>query len=457
LTKYLIFVKVIIEKGYAIMICDKCGAQLDNSAEFCWACGNKVEKKVDDNIDENLINKYKNNISFFNLSNDDTTKKEEVTNPFVFPKNIFNEPLNDNNLMQEEKIDSSNNDINLNQDTNFQTLDNSPIFPENTDVNLNQDTNFQALYNSPIFPDSISNTENTDVNLNQDTNFQTLDNSPIFPDSISNTENTDVNLNQDTNFQTLDNSPIFLDNMPNTENTTTNLNQDMTTNNNIDYSTIPDNQIINEPILPENNVQNSELNQTIQPEQQPIQNVETTNLETNNANINNGPINNVTPKENTNNNKEKKKTNNSIIVFVAIAFIIFIVLAILLTGNDSKEITCVQNETENGLTSETTLKAAFKNNKIKSLTISGNYVVSNEYISHMDKFYETVKEELKKYSGIKGTEVTTNNDSNTITYNVTSTDSKALFKATLNKNSETAEDFTNAAEEQGYECTINKN
>ena len=446
------------------MICDKCGAKLDDNAEFCLACGNKISKKAENSTDDSLLNKYKNNISFFSLSDDSVNKQsssdEQVSNPFVFPNNIFNETLNDNSVGQEESV--------------VDDLFDSPIFPdnisdtENTGVNLGQTNTPQSFENAPIFPTNVANSGNTDINLGQADNVQTFENVPIFPTNVSNSENTDINLGQADNVQTFENVPIFPTNVSNSENTDINLGQvdsvQTFENNPIFPTNVSNNTLIDAPIFPENSVKNSELTSNVPTDEHPLQ----VNTETVNSGINNDTtlddsvsISNEKKASEVNNSydvkKGKKKSSNSLIVFVALVFIVFIVLAIFLTGNDLKKVSCVQTETDNGLTSETTLNATFRNNKIKNLTISGNYVVADAYISYIDNFYESVKEELNKYSSLKGTEVTTNIDNNTIIYNVTSTDSKSLFRASLGKNSETSQDFTCAAEEQGYKCNINEN
>ena len=432
------------------MICDKCGANVESGADFCWACGNKIENNAvdnvvnnDENLDENLLDKYKNNINFFNLSDSNGIQKSEVENNSDlnvlpdFSQNIDNQTV----LVQSELI-------------------NEPIFPENSiqqDNPILGNDNFNNVNNeNPYFiSDNVLNENQTDLNspvFENNLNENPVDiDEPVFTNVSDNLSGEQTNLTQE--FNGNQDSYISPVNEMNTEQgvQNTNLAQELEVNQNPYVSPL------NNEMNTEQGVQSVGVAPDVTIEEAPtFTNVSAVTPEEPLAQ----PVNTEPKKENSDagnkNDKPKKKVNNNLIVFIAVAFIALIVIVIFLTRTDSKTVSCIQSDTDNGVTTEKVLIASFKNNKIKSLLISGSYVVGSNYMQYMDSFYESKNEELKKYDGIKGIDVTVNKDSNTITYSVESGDASTLAKTELKATADVADNFINAAEEQGYKCTVTK-
>ncbi len=387
------------------MICDKCGSKIDENSSFCPKCGNIIEKKTENNTneqvnnldiftsnyiapntensepEENLIEKYKTNINFFKLSDNQKQDDNLLINEPVFPQNSF-----DTNTQNEQNIKETN-----------QMIEPVNITPINDLINDTQmETNTPEI--NPI--DSLNNPVNTN-------------NEAIVQDNLN------YNITPEVNPVDSLNNPV-------------NTNNEAIVQDNLNYNITPE-------INPVNNLNNPE----IQPNQIDSPNTQETNQVGNSNDSQNNAI------------KPKKDKNNNLIVFVAIAFIAIIVIAVILINGSKKTLTCTTTTTEGNLNIKSSISTTFKDDKIQTMVIKGKEQISEDGKQYIDLYFNYKLEELNKYTQIAGVIVTTNKQGNAITYSVTAdkTNSKQLFEEEFGKIEITAENFTSAAEAQGYKCS----
>lgn len=395
------------------MICDKCGSKIDEKSTFCPKCGNIISKEneqINNNLNifntniennktkESLIEKYKTNINFFKLSDDNQNNNQIDSNHIIdepiFPENSF-ETINQTNseektqMIKPLNITPVNNLIN-----NINDSENSII---NQDNSLNN------------FTDTDSITQNSLTSNNELYNEKT-NNNPAYDNNLIYNPAFDTNL---------------LNNIENQEHQ-----DEIVSNNN---SNNENNLIYNE--LPDTSSLNNKENQT--------------DIITNN--------NQTSDKLNTTNKneiKQKSDKNNNLIIFIALAFLAIIVVAVVIINGNEKTLTCSINSTEDSLKSNSSISATFKDNNIKSMIIKGSEIISDNSKEYIDLYFDYKTEELNKYTQISGVKVTTNKNGSEITYSVTGNkdNSKQLFEEEFGKIEINAENFVAAAEAQGYKC-----
>lgn len=116
-----------------------------------------------------------------------------------------------------------------------------------------------------------------------------------------------------------------------------------------------------------------------------------------------------------------------IIVFVSI-------IALGLTagcGSKGKVLECSKSEKQSGVELKSTIKANFKGNNVKDITVDMDAVLPKEYLSYKSTYIKAFQSEFKKYDDLKGINVKISESDNGVNIKLT---------ADLDKMDDTAKD-----------------
>lgn len=134
---------------------------------------------------------------------------------------------------------------------------------------------------------------------------------------------------------------------------------------------------------------------------------------------------------------------------------IFFIFGLLLTGCDSKSLSCTkEEEIDAGKTKEVQL-ITFDNNKIKSYEATMSIALKDEYKNYADTLVESLEEPFKDYTEEDGLEYNTTVDDNNISvtvsgdYNKMSDDVKQSLGIADNSSFDQVKE---SLEEDGYSC-----
>ncbi len=134
---------------------------------------------------------------------------------------------------------------------------------------------------------------------------------------------------------------------------------------------------------------------------------------------------------------------------------IFFIFGLLLTGCDSKSLSCTkEEEIDAGKTKEVQL-INFDNNKIKSYEATMSIALTNEYKDYADTLLESLEEPFKDFNEEDGIEYKTKVDGNNISvtvsgdYNKMSDDAKQSLGIADNASFDAVKE---SLENDGYSC-----
>lgn len=151
-----------------------------------------------------------------------------------------------------------------------------------------------------------------------------------------------------------------------------------------------------------------------------------------------------------------KKNNNIIIIFVLCTTLIIAGAIYIIPILEKKTVTCLQESEKEAFTIKNKTTVLFSGKKIKNVIINGEFIVKDNYMNYIDLLHQTIKEEIAKYSEIKGVTVYTNTNKNTVSYKIKS--NKNSSNELSNKEFSTAyilpKEFVKSIQKQGYTCTI---
>lgn len=136
-------------------------------------------------------------------------------------------------------------------------------------------------------------------------------------------------------------------------------------------------------------------------------------------------------------------------------FIMFFILGVLMTGCDSKSLSCTkEEEIDAGKTKEVQL-ITFDNNKIKSYEATMSVALKDEYKDYADTLLQSLEEPFNDFSKDDGLKYKTSTDDNNISvtvsgdYNKMSEDVKQSLGISVNPS---FDNVKSSLEDDGYNC-----